>query len=67
MGRFEPGGVSSDAISSTEQPTDASSSTFSSSIGIFGLPIKGYSVFQKLTVFEVPERRNVEQRRASNF
>ena len=40
MGRFEPGGVSGDAISSAEQPTDASSATFSSSIGIFGLPMK---------------------------
>src|SRR6266446_5508619 len=39
-GRFEPGGVSRDAISSAEQPTDASSSTFPSSIGIFGLAIQ---------------------------
>lgn len=39
-GRFEPGGVSRNAISSAEQPTDASSSTLSSSIGIFGLAIK---------------------------
>jgi NAD(P)-dependent dehydrogenase (short-subunit alcohol dehydrogenase family) len=37
MGRFEPGGVSRDAISSTEQPSDANSSTFPSSIGNFGM------------------------------